>query len=103
MSNLTQLTVQLDADGFMTNPQEWTPEIAAIFAQEEGISVLTDRHMQVIEFARSEHARSGEAPSLRAVTKRSGVDTKEVYELFPNGPAKKIARIAGLGKPKGCI
>jgi tRNA 2-thiouridine synthesizing protein E len=103
MSNLAQLSVQLDAEGFMTNPQEWTPEIAAVFAQEEGIAALTDRHMQVIDFVRAEHAKSGESPSLRAITKRSGVDTKEIYELFPKGPAKKIARIAGLGKPKGCI
>lgn len=100
---ITDLHVKLDNEGFMLDPNEWTPEIAAVFAQAEGIDALTERHMQVITFARGEQARTGESPTLRAITKRSGVDTKELYALFPNGPAKKIARIAGLGKPKGCI
>lgn len=100
---VAELNVKLDGEGFMTDPSEWTPEIAAVIAREEDIPSLTERHMQVIEFARAEQARTGESPTLRAITKRSGVDTKEVYALFPKGPAKKIARIAGLTKPKGCI
>ena len=98
-----ELTVALDAEGFMTNPKEWTPEIAQVFAEEEGILSLTDRHWKVINFARDSYAKNGESPTLRAITKQSGVDTKELYELFPKGPAKKVARISGLGKPKGCI
>jgi sulfur relay (sulfurtransferase) DsrC/TusE family protein len=57
----------------------------------------------VINWVRQEAASSGEFPSLRAISKRSGVETKELYELFPKGPAKKIARCAGYTKPKGCI
>jgi tRNA 2-thiouridine synthesizing protein E len=52
---------------------------------------------------RDEFQKSGQSPTLRTINKKSGVETKELYELFPNGPAKKVARIAGLGKPKGCI
>ena len=95
--------VSLNAEGFMTDPKQWTPEIAALMAEEEGIAPLNDRHWLVINFVREETAKTGEFPSLRAITKRSGVDTKELYELFPKGPARKIARCAGYPKPKGCL
>ncbi|MBI3959532.1 MAG: TusE/DsrC/DsvC family sulfur relay protein [Chloroflexi bacterium] len=97
------LHVAFDAEGFMTNPKEWTKEIAAFLAEEEGLVPLTDRHWVVIDFVRDEFGKSGESPTLRTITKKSGVDTKELYALFPKGPAKKVARLAGLGKPKGCI
>ncbi len=98
-----ELSVSLDAEGFMTDPKQWTPEIAALMAEEEGIAPLNDRHWLVINFVREETAKTGEFPSLRAITKRSGVDTKELYELFPKGPARKVARCAGYPKPKGCL
>ena len=69
----------------------------------EGIEALTERHWLVIEFMRKEFKEKGDAPSIRKLTKESGVDTKELYALFPKGPAKKAAKIAGLPKPKGCI
>ena len=103
MSAVMELNVQFDAEGFMTDPNEWTPEIAEVLAAEEGIDELTDRHWAVINFVRDEYASTGKSPTLRAISKRSGVDTKELYALYPKGPAKKVARIAGLGKPKGCI
>ncbi len=96
------LPVELDAEGFLVNPNDWTPEIAEKIAADEGIE-LTDRHWQVINFVREDFAKTGEPPTLRRITKQSGVNTKELYKLFPKGPAKKVARIAGLGKPKGCI
>ena len=98
-----ELHVKFDKEGFMTDPTEWTPEIAEILARAEGIAPLTERHWQVIRFVRAEYERSGESPTLRTINKKSGVETKELYELFPKGPAKKVARIAGLSKPKGCI
>jgi tRNA 2-thiouridine synthesizing protein E len=100
---LNELAVTLDAEGFMTDPKQWTPEIAAVFAAEEEIPALSDRHWVVINFARDSYFKNGESPTLRTITKQSGVDTKELYALFPKGPAKKVARVAGLSKPKGCI
>jgi len=97
------LNVAFDAEGFMTDPNEWTEEIANVLAEEEGIAPLTDQHWTVIKFVRDEFAKSGEPPTLRTISKKSGVNTKELYKLFPKGPAKKVARVAGLGKPKGCI
>jgi TusE/DsrC/DsvC family sulfur relay protein len=97
------LTVAFDAEGFMTDPNEWTKDIAGVLAEEEDIISLTDRHWVVIDFVRGGFAKNGESPSLRSISKKSGVGTKELYALFPKGPAKKVARVAGLGKPKGCI
>jgi tRNA 2-thiouridine synthesizing protein E len=96
-------TVEFDEEGFMVDPDDWTREIAQVLAQEEGIDPLSDRHWQVIEFSRSDYQERGEAPTLRRITKIGGVPTKELYQLFPNGPAKKVARISGLSKPTGCV
>jgi TusE/DsrC/DsvC family sulfur relay protein len=95
--------VALDEDGNLKNMSDWDKEIAAELAKQEGIDELTDRHWVVIDFMRNEYETKGDAPSIRKLTKESGVDTKELYKLFPKGPAKKAARIAGLPKPKGCI
>lgn len=96
-------TVEFDEEGFLVNPNDWTKEIAQALAQEEGIGELSERHWKVIEFSRQDFQEKGEAPTLRRITKAGGVPTKELYQLFPKGPAKKVARIAGLGKPTGCI
>ena len=95
--------VALDEDGNLKNMSDWDKEIAVELAKQEGIEELTDRHWIVIDFMRNEYETKGDAPSIRKSTKESGVDTKELYKLFPKGPAKKAARIAGLPKPKGCI
>lgn len=96
-------TVDFNEEGFMTNPNDWNEAIAQVLAVEEGIEQLTVSHWKVINFSRSDFALKGEPPGLRRITKEGGVSTKEIYQLFPKGPAKKVARIAGLGKPHGCI
>ena len=72
-------------------------------ARESGIAELTPRHWQVVEFMRKRYLETGAAPSIRALGKESGVPVKELYELFPKGPAKLAARIGGIPKPRGCI
>ncbi len=96
-------TVQVNDEGFMTNPGEWTKEIAVDLAKEEGITELTPAHWKVIEFCRQDGTANGKAPTLRRITTAAGVSTKEMFALFPKGPAKKVAKIAGLGKPEGCV
>ena len=96
-------TVQVNEEGFMTNPSEWTKEMAVELAVEEGIGELTPEHWKVIEFCRQSGLASGKAPTLRTITTGAGVSTKEMFALFPKGPAKKVARISGLGKPEGCV
>lgn len=95
--------VDFDAEGFMTNHKEWDLEIAKVLAAEEGIAALNERHLMVVDYMRKEFEAKGEGPSIRRLTKESGVPTRELYELFPGGPAKKAARIAGIRKPHGCI
>jgi TusE/DsrC/DsvC family sulfur relay protein len=100
---ISGIQVELDEDGNLKNLSDWTEEIAKELAKQEGIEELTDRHWIVIKFMRKVYEEKGDAPSIRKLTKESGVATKELYQLFPKGPAKKSARIAGLPKPKGCI
>lgn len=95
--------IELDADGHLKNQSDWNEEVAKEIARLEGVDELTERHWLVINYMRKEFQEKGDAPSIRKLTKESGVDTKELYALFPKGPAKKAARIAGLPKPKGCI
>ncbi|MDX1664929.1 MAG: TusE/DsrC/DsvC family sulfur relay protein [Candidatus Promineifilaceae bacterium] len=95
--------VDFDDDGFMDKPEQWSEDVAETLAGEIGISPLTDRHWQVIEFCRSDFQAQGEIPTLRRITTVGGVPTKELYKLFPKGPAKKVAYVSGLKKPSGCI
>lgn len=94
--------VHVNDEGFMTNPDEWNRDIAAMIAHDEGIAELTPAHWTVIEFCRRS-ASNGKSPTLRQITSGTGITTKEMFALFPKGPAKKVARIAGLGKPEGCV
>jgi len=96
-------TVEVNDEGFMTNPNEWTEEIAVELAKEEGIPELTPEHWKVIHFCRQSASATGKAPTLRTITSGTGISTKELFALFPKGPAKKVAKIAGLGKPEGCV
>ncbi len=96
-------TVDLNEEGFFVDPGQWTREIAVELARNEGIDELTPQHWQVIEFVRKEFAEKGTGPTVRVLGKTSGVSVKELYLLFPKGPAKVAARIAGIPKPKGCI
>lgn len=96
-------TVEFNDEGYMIDPSAWTTEIAEVLAQQEGIGELTEAHWTIVEFCRSRAAESGKSPTLRQITKGTGVSTKELFSLFPKGPAKKVAKVAGLGKPEGCI
>jgi dissimilatory sulfite reductase related protein len=95
-------TVDVDAEGFLEDPAAWTPDMAVEIATANGI-VLTDRHWQVVNFMRSTYLETGTAPSIRTLGKASGVPIKELYHLFPKGPAKLAAKVGGIPKPRGCI
>ena len=97
------VTVEVDADGFMTDQAQWTREVAGAIAREEGIADLSPAHWKVIEFMQKEFKETGQAPTIRKLNKTGIASTKELYALFPGGPAKKAAKIAGLKKPEGCV
>jgi tRNA 2-thiouridine synthesizing protein E len=96
-------TIERNEEGFLQNPTEWTKDLAVEIAREEGISELTEAHWQVIDYCRQRAEASGAAPTLRQITKGAGIPTKELFSLFPKGPAKKVAKISGLKKPEGCV
>jgi len=95
--------VEVDAEGFLEKPEQWTREMGEEIARSAGIEKLTERHWQVIDFMRKTYLDTGSGPSMRALGKTSGVAIKELYELFPKGPAKLAAKIAGIPKPRGCV
>ena len=95
--------VDVDAEGFLTDAEQWNERIAHAIAAENGIPELTDRHWLVVRFMRERYLSTGTAPSIRSLGKESGVSIKELYQLFPKGPAKLAAKIGGIPKPKGCI
>jgi len=95
--------VDTNDEGFFTHPDQWTEAMAPELAAAEGIDPLTDQHWTVIRFMRNEFAEKGTGPTVRVLGKTSGVTVKELYQLFPKGPAKIAARIAGIPKPRGCI
>ena len=97
----TEVTVS--DDGFFADPQQWREEMAPQIAQESGVESLTPQHWQVVRFMRHEYEAKGTGPTVRVLGKASGVPVKELYQLFPKGPAKVAAKIAGIPKPRGCI
>ena len=100
---IAEAPVDVDAEGFLTNPAQWSERIAEAIAAQNGIAELTDRHWLVVGFMRDRYLQTGTAPSIRSLGKESGVPIKELYQLFPKGPAKLAAKIGGIPKPKGCI
>jgi TusE/DsrC/DsvC family sulfur relay protein len=97
------VNVDVDGEGFLTDFAQWSRDVAAAIAKDEGIAELTPAHWKVIEFMHKEFRESGQVPSVRKLNKSGVVTTKELYELFPGGPAKKAAKIAGMKKPEGCV
>jgi dissimilatory sulfite reductase related protein len=97
------IDIELNDEGFFVQPDQWTEAMATDIAKDEGIDTLTDKHWTVINFMRSEYFDKGTGPTVRVLGKTSGVSVKELYQLFPKGPAKTAAKIAGIPKPRGCI
>jgi tRNA 2-thiouridine synthesizing protein E len=95
--------VSVNDEGFMTEYDEWNEEVGRELASMIGIGEMSDEHWAAIRFLRTDFAEQGETATLRRVTKVGGIPTKELFVLFPKKPAKKMAYIAGLPKPKGCV
>ncbi len=96
-------TVELDEDGFLVNLDQWNEDVAKYLAKEEGIDELNEDHWKLINYLKGYFTEYGIAPMVRKMTKESGYSLKEIYDLFPSGPAKGACKIAGLPKPTGCV
>jgi tRNA 2-thiouridine synthesizing protein E len=97
------LAVERNDEGFFIDPEQWTEAMVPALAAAEGIDELTEDHWTVIKFMRTEYFAKGTGPTVRVLGKTSGVTVKQLYQLFPKGPAKTAAKIAGIPKPRGCI
>ncbi len=94
--------VHVDAEGFLTDYDEWDEQLGADLAARIGID-LTDAHWRAIRFLRTDYVEQGETATLRRVSMLAGIPIKDLFTLFPGKPAKKMAYIAGLPKPHGCV
>ena len=94
-------TIEINEEGYMVNASQWTKEVAAELAKEEGIE-LTDKHYEVLDFLRDRNEK-GETLTIRRVGKSGIVDIKGLYQLFPGGPLKLSSKYAGIPKPASCV
>ena len=97
------LNIEVDEDGFIQEPDKWNESVAKALAETEGVSELTEKHWQLINYLRDYYKKFGIAPMIRKMCKEVGMKLNEVYELFPSGPAKGACKAAGLPKPTGCV
>jgi dissimilatory sulfite reductase related protein len=96
-------TYTVDEDGFLQEPEIWDDAVARDFALTEGLEDLTDGHWKVIRYLRNYYLEFGIAPMVRKLSKETGFRLKEIYDLFPSGPAKGACKLAGLPRPTGCV
>jgi TusE/DsrC/DsvC family sulfur relay protein len=95
--------IDVDEDGFMEKPELWSERIALALASTEELHELSEAHWMVIHYLRGYYQKFGIAPMIRKLCKESGFSLKEIYDLFPSGPAKGACKVAGLAKPTGCV
>jgi TusE/DsrC/DsvC family sulfur relay protein len=96
--------IELNEEGFLANPDEWTEDIALVLAKDqENIDILSPEHWAVIRFIRAYYLEKKLAPMVRAICKTTNLQLRQIYDLFPSGPAKGACKLAGLPKPDGCV
>ncbi len=94
---------EVDGDGFLSHPESWNKEVAELFAKYDGIGEMNDKHWAVVNIIRKNFEEKGMAPMIRVICQETGLRLREIYELFPLGPARGACRVAGLPKPDGCV
>ncbi len=95
--------IEVDEDGFLVDPDVWNQDIVEVFAKLEDVSELTEDHWKVINYLRDYYKQFGIAPMIRKLCKDTGFSLKQIYDMFPSGPAKGACKLAGLPKPTGCV
>ena len=96
--------IEINEEGFLTNPEEWNKDLAEFLAkEEEGIEDLTEDHWALVDYIRNYYLEKKLAPMVRKLCKNTGFQLKYIYELFPSGPATGACKVAGLPKPDGCV
>jgi len=94
---------EVDEDGFLQQPEIWNQEVAIDLATTEGLEGLTEDQWKVVQYLRDYWQEFDIAPMVRKLCKDTGFTLKEIYQMFPSGPAKGACKVAGLPKPTGCV
>lgn len=101
--------IETDPQGYLKRHLEWQPEMVPILAEQEGI-VLSSEHWEVVHFVRAFYLKYNTSPAMRALVKAManelGADkgnSRYLFRLFPEGPAKQATKLAGLPKPAKCL
>jgi tRNA 2-thiouridine synthesizing protein E len=97
------VNIEVDEDGFMAEPENWNEDIALALATTEGVAALSEAHWKVVHYLRNYYQQFGIAPMIRKLCKETGYSLKEIYDMYPSGPAKGACKVAGLPKPTGCV
>ncbi len=95
--------LEVDEDGFIADPAQWDEKVAGSLALTEGVNALSETHWKLVNYLREYYLKYNIAPMIRKVCKDTGLPLKQIYELFPSGPAKGACQVAGLPKPTGCV
>lgn len=101
--NVGGVEIEVDEDGFIADPNQWNEAVANALAETEGVDQLTEDHWKVVNYLRDYYLQFGIAPMIRKLCKETGFSLKQIYDLFPSGPAKGACKVAGLPKPTGCV
>lgn len=101
--NINGQQIEIDEDGFLVDPDNWNEHVVQTFAKMEEVDDLTEDHWKVINYLRDYYKQFGIAPMIRKLCKDTGFTLKQIYDLFPSGPAKGACKLAGLPKPTGCV
>lgn len=94
--------IHVDDEGYLTDYEEWDEKLGAELAKHIGIE-MSEQHWKLIRFLREDFAAQGVTATTRRVDATGGFPVKLQFELFPGKPAKKMAYVAGLPKPAGCV
>jgi TusE/DsrC/DsvC family sulfur relay protein len=95
--------LDIDEDGFIQDPGAWDEAVAKDLAVTESVNDMTAEHWKLVHYIRDYYVKYNMAPMIRKMCKETGIQLKQVYELFPSGPAKGACKVAGLPKPTGCV
>ena len=95
--------IDVDEDGFIQDPKAWDQAVARDLALTESVKELTEAHWKVVNYLRDYYLKYNMAPMIRKLCKETGFQLKDIYDLFPSGPAKGACKVAGLPKPTGCV
>ena len=100
---LAGIEIELDEEGFIQEPDKWTRALAEELAKIENAYPMNEKHWKIVDYLRDYYLKYGVAPPIRMVVKKTGIALKQIYELFPSGPARGACKVAGLPKPTGCL